>query len=143
MVSITGEKLHLNHIQAAVREAESQSRLPAWQFRIIPDVTGGRYDLLLETRGESGSETQRRAFIEAFDRQLSAVNMEYASKRKTRRLGFPRLFLMRQGWSERSSRADFRTGKRELQYKWPAIRDSWDEASRAEVLLTLDPTERG
>jgi hypothetical protein len=140
MVSITGEKLHLNHVQAAVREAESESRLPVWQFRIIPDIEGSRYDLLLEIQGEAGSEAQQVLFLKAFDQHLATVNIEYASKRKSKRLGPPRLFVMRRGWSERLSRADFKRGKRELQYKWPAIRDSWDDASRAEVLLARDPT---
>lgn len=143
MVSITGEKLHLNHVQAAIREAESRSRLPVWQFRIIPDVASSRYDLLLEIQAEAGSEAQALGFLEAFDHHLSEVNVEYASKRKSRRLGPPRLFLMRRGWSERLSRDDFRNGKRELQYKWPAIRESWDDGSRAEVLLALDPTTHG
>ena len=30
MVSITGEKLHLNQIQAAIREAEQRSRVEVW-----------------------------------------------------------------------------------------------------------------
>jgi hypothetical protein len=139
MVSITGEKLHLNHIQAAVREAEGRASLPVWQFRIIPDVPASRYDLLLELRGEPPSQDQSLGFVEAFDHHLSVVNVEYASKRKSRRLGPPRLFLMKGGWSERLSRADFHKGKRELQYKWPAIRDAWDEASRGEVVRMLDP----
>jgi hypothetical protein len=142
MVSITGEKLHLNQIQVAVREAETQAGLAVWQFRIIPDVAASRYDLLLEAEDDSHSEAQRLGFIEAFDRHLSAVNIEYESKRKSRRLGPPRLFLMRKGWSERLSRADFQRGKRELQYKWPAICDSWDDASRLEVLPVRNDTGR-
>ena len=135
MVSITGEKLHLNQIQAAVRDAEGGGGFQVWQFRIIPDVAGQRYDVLLESHGlPSDATAGGRAFLEAFDRSLSAANVEYASKRKSRRLLPPRLFFMKPGWAERLCRADFRAGKREAQYKWPAIRESWDEASRSDVV---------
>ena len=36
--SITGEKLHLNHVRAAVRAAEDATQVEVWQFRLIPDV---------------------------------------------------------------------------------------------------------
>jgi hypothetical protein len=138
MVSITGEKLHLNQIQAAIREAEQHSQLEVWQFRLIPDVEQSHYDLLIELRGELCSDSHSCAFLGAFDRALSVLNIEYASKRASKRLKPPRLFVMQPGWSERLSRADFRGGKREIQYKWPAIRPAWDDASRAEVLRSLD-----
>jgi hypothetical protein len=133
MVSITGEKLHLNQIQSATRDAERATGLLVWQFRIIPDVPAQRYDLLLETHTPVESPEPTRKFLAAFDASLAASNVEYASKRQSRRLLPPRLHLMRAGWADRLCRADFRSGKREAQYKWPAICDGWDDASRAEV----------
>jgi hypothetical protein len=133
MVSITGEKLHLNQVQAAARDAERETGLLVWQFRLIPDVAAQRYDLLLESHSEPRPPGAARAFVETFDRSLAESNLEYASKRKSRRLLAPRLFLMRRGWADRLCRADFRAGKREAQYKWPALRDAWDDDSRAEV----------
>jgi hypothetical protein len=42
---------------------------------------------------------------------------------------------MRQGWSERSMRADMEaTGKRASQYKWQMLTPCWDEDSRDELL---------
>jgi hypothetical protein len=133
MVSITGEKLHLNQVQAATREAERATGLLVWQFQIIPDVPARRYDLLLETHTPIASPEVARAFLAAVDAALASSNVEYASKRRSRRLLAPRLHLMRAGWADRRCRADFRAGKREAQYKWPAIRDAWDEASLSEV----------
>jgi GH3 auxin-responsive promoter len=137
MVNITGEKLHLNQLQTAARDAERDTGIQVWQFRIIPDVARLRYDLLLETRSPVEAPGAAHRFAEAFDRSLCASNIEYASKRKSRRLLPPLLHLMRRGWADRLCRADFRAGKREAQYKWPAIRDEWDEASRAEVTATI------
>ena len=138
MVSITGEKLHLNQIQAAIREAEERSRLEVWQFRIIPDVEHSRYELLLESYRGLDDDSCGAAFIAAFDQALSRLNIEYASKRSSRRLGSPRLHLMRSGWSERASRADFRGGKREAQYKWQTLRLEWDDLSRGEIIRTIE-----
>jgi len=138
MVSITGEKLHLNQIQAAIREAEDDTKLDIWQFRLIPDIDHSRYDLLVEIRGELGPDAEGLVFLGAVDQALSRLNIEYASKRASKRLGPPRLRVMRPGWSERLCRADFRKGKREFQYKWPAIRLVWDDASRQEVVRCLE-----
>jgi len=142
MVSITGEKLHLNQIQVAARDAEKETGLLLWQFRIIPDVEARRYDFLLETHVDPVPPAAARAFLEAFDASLVSSNVEYASKRKSRRLLAPRLHLMRAGWADRLCRADFRAGKREAQYKWPAICDAWDEASRAEATGSVTDADR-
>jgi hypothetical protein len=139
MANITGEKLHVNQVQAAIRRAEERTGLDVWQFRLIPDVDASRYDLLVERREGLPGDPTWLGFLAAFDEELASLNVEYAAKRASRRLGAPRLHLMRPGWSERLSRAEFRNGKREVQYKWAAIRLEWDAASREEVIRTLDP----
>jgi len=141
MVSVTGEKLHLNQVQAAVREAEDETKLAVWQFRLVPDVAECRYDLLIETREARVEDRVVLAFLRTFDEALSRLNIEYAAKRASRRLGPPCLSLMRSGWSERQCRADFARGKREVQYKWPAIALAWDPASRADVLRNLNAVD--
>jgi hypothetical protein len=138
MVSITGEKLHLNHLQAAIAEAEDETKLLVWQFRFIPDVDAWRYDVLVEFQGTHIEAGADRAFLRTVDGALARCNREYAAKRASRRLGPPRLCVMQPGWAERQCRADFRDGKRDVQYKWPAIRLEWDQASRAQVLEQVD-----
>ena len=134
MLSITGEKLHLNHVLAAIRAAERASGMDVWQFRVIPDVEEARYDVLIEPAGDGGPA---RAFLRAFDVALASENLEYAGKRASRRLAEPRLHLMARGWSERLCRSEFAQGRRELQHKWKAIAHEWDEASRREVVQTV------
>jgi hypothetical protein len=46
------------------------------------------------------------------------------------------------GWSERECRRDFEKGKREVQHKWRAIGDAWDDASRRAVIATHDIATR-
>lgn len=133
MINITGEKLHLNHIQTALRSAEARSLIKVIQFRVIPDVPASRYDVLIETRS-TVCPANAGTFLEAFDRTLAACNVEYAGKRASRRLAPPRLHLMRPGWSQRFAAADISRGKREAQYKWQQITQAWDELDRREAL---------
>ena len=80
-------------------------------------------------------------FLATFDTALASVNVEYASKRASRRLAPPRLHLMARGWSERLCRAEFADGRREHQHKWKAVALEWDEASRLEVARTEELVE--
>ena len=139
MVNITGEKLHVNQIQSALQEAGAACRVDVWQFRMIPDIASSRYDVLVEVR-EATPASDRR-FIEAFDLALRGLNPEYAQKRASGRLGRPRLFVMRPGWSETLCRAEFAGGRRDLQFKWRALADEWDEGSRGAVARSVEELE--
>jgi hypothetical protein len=136
ILSLTGEKVHLDQIQTAIREAERATGLEAWQFRLIGDAEAIRHDLLIEFRNSAPSNLA--AFLRGFDAALAKLNCEYASKRNSKRLAAPRLWVMQPGWSERQCREDFGLGKREHQYKWPAIGDSWNHSSRMEVLALVE-----
>ncbi len=139
MVSITGEKLHVNQILEATRRATESSGVDWTQIQVVPDVEAARYDFLLEpTTGDVPQEGLER-FVQDFDTQLGECNMEYRGKRKSKRLRLPRLYVMRPGWSERIWRADvISAGKRDAQYKWPFIRLEWDERNREDVVQSID-----
>lgn len=136
MASITGEKIHLNQVQAALREAEAETGVGVWQFQLIPDVEACAYDLLVEVPGDRAGLA---GLGPAFDRALGRQNAEYASKRASGRLAAPRVYEMAPGWSERACRAAFVAGKRDFQFKWPAMADAWAPGFRAEVLAPAVP----
>jgi GH3 auxin-responsive promoter len=139
MLSITGEKLHLNHVLHAVRAAERATGLDVWQFRLVADVDAARYDLLVElARPAPGGLLPE--FSRVVDRALAEVNVEYAGKRASDRLAPPQLCLMRPGWSERLCRREFAGGRRDVQHKWNAMCADWDAASRAEIVERVDGT---
>jgi len=142
MLNITGEKLHLNHVVHAVRAAERASGLGVWQFRLIPDVGAARYDLLVELSRPVWTGRELEGFAAAFDRALAELNVEYRSKRASARLLPPRLYVMRQGWAERSCREEFARGRREIQHKWSVMRPEWDDSSRSEILRVVDGLAR-
>ena len=135
MLSITGEKLHLNHLLAALRKAERASGVETWQFRAIPDLDAFRYDVLIEPL-TAIAESAAQTFLAVFDAALAEENAEYAAKRASRRLASPRLHVMARGWAERLCRREFARGRRELQHKWKAVMHEWDADSRREVEWT-------
>ncbi len=132
MVSLTGEKLHSSQVGQAAELAGRELGLVDLQVQLIPDHDKVRYDLLVECDGGIGGAEQE--FAAAFDRHLAEINIEYAQKRRSRRLGPPRPCPMRPGWARRRRRLDVEeSGKRDAQYKWPTIRLQWDDATRAEI----------
>ena len=135
MLSITGEKLHLNHVQDAIQQAKAATGWDVFYYRLIPDVEDSRYELLVEPAGPAPSGSR---FLTQFDTRLGAVNQEYAAKRASGRLHPPLLHVMRRGWGERLCREDFRAGKRDNQHKWVVMTPQWDEQSRQDVERTID-----
>jgi hypothetical protein len=140
MLSITGEKLHLNHVLHAMTAAGHATGLDVWQFRLIADAERSRYDVLVELSSPAGAD-RLRELATRFDRALAAVNVEYAGKRASGRLAPPRLHRMRPGWSERVCRQEFARGRRDVQHKWSVLQEAWDEASRTEVVEGVDVSE--
>ncbi len=138
MVSITGEKLHVNQLRSALRGASRDTGLPVLEFRLIPDEARLRHDLLVEFQADASDQALLLAFLHSVDSNLQSENHEYQSKRASRRLGAPQLWVMRPGWSEEICRAEFRRGHRESQHKWKAVGVDWDAPSRKAVLACLD-----
>ena len=132
MVNLTGEKLHSSQVGQAAELAARELGLVDLQIQLIPDDNKMHYDLLVECEGGIGVVAQE--FAANFDRHLAEINIEYAHKRRSRRLGRPRLWPMKRAWTRRRRRRDIEeSGKRDTQYKWPMIRMQWDDATRAEI----------
>jgi hypothetical protein len=137
MVSITGEKLHVNQVIQAVENVEKSADLRLFCYCLIPDVQTMRYDLVVELEATQPPDTLGR-FLGAFDEALKALNSEYASKRDSGRLLPPRLTLMQSGWSDREKQRQVEVGKRDVQFKWPLIQDAWKSDYDTEVLLVQE-----
>jgi len=134
MVSIVGEKLHVNQALSAARHATAETGVEWVQFRLLPDEEASRHQLLIEFQQTAPSEADRERFIEAFDEGLMEANPEYPTKRKSARLGRPELILMQAGWADGQKAWDVGKGKRDVQYKWKYIDVAWDDHSRGSVL---------
>ena len=102
------------------------------QIQLVPDSENMRYDMLIEAREKIGDDADK--FVEAFDRYLGELNVEYRTKRDSNRLSIPQLSSMRPGWAIRSRRHDVeQLGKRDAQYKWQMLKSRWDTMMHREV----------
>ena len=119
MTSITGEKMHVNHLLLALEEVRRRYDVSVVeQFRVVANVRARRYEIYAEFKGEVARDLLRDEVIPHLDRALAGVNVEYAEKRRSRRLAPPCLHLMRPGWAEEEVLRAAGAGKRDIQYKW-------------------------
>jgi hypothetical protein len=121
MSNITGEKLHVNHLILAMDEVRRRAPLDIEQFRAAPDFAANCYQIYLEVKGRVSHASLKTEVLPLIDSALARVNVEYAQKRASRRLGAPRLHLMCAGWANELSRRQIVSGRRDTQYKWPLL----------------------
>jgi GH3 auxin-responsive promoter len=95
--SLTGEKLTESQVAGAVSQAASRLGLIIGTFTLCPAVRPyPHYVLLAEVKAPLDRSMSSR-FLRAFDDDLGLRNVEYRSKRSSRRLGAPELCLLRPG----------------------------------------------
>ena len=137
MTSITGEKLHVNHVRDAVRQAEDATRVEVWQYRLIPTSTRAattswwsparpastpsapRRSRAPSTRGSAASTWSRREAADAPARRAAA-------RRHAPGLG------------RAAVPGRVRAGAARRPHKWRALVADWDPASRAAVIRTWE-----
>jgi hypothetical protein len=92
---------------------------------MTPNLEHSRYDLYLEleTRewGMGNGEWLQQTLLPAIDQALAEVNIEYAEKRRSKRLHSLCLHLMRPGWCQAELLREAAKGKRDVQYKWKML----------------------
>lgn len=121
MANITGEKLHVNHLLAAVEELRARFNLGVDHYRAVPDLENACYAVFLElTPGEAAEEITNEMVL-ALDQSLARLNVEYAQKRASKRLGAPRFHVVRPGWAEAERRRFINVGRRDVQFKWKIL----------------------
>ncbi len=97
MISITGEKIGEAHVVEAMRRVGASTKLPLAGFSVSAELTDPpRYLFAVELESDVGDATLR-ALLEACDRELGDVNVEYRAKRDSLRLGRPVLVLLERG----------------------------------------------
>src|SRR5262249_29955161 len=100
--NITGEKLSEYHVTRSMEEALRTLDISLTAYSLVPCWNDEQpyYGLFIE-RSDFADRGQAMRLAEVLDQGLSAVNMEYASKRDSRRLGPIRVALMHPGaWHE-------------------------------------------
>jgi GH3 auxin-responsive promoter len=117
VTSITGEKLHVNQLIGAMDRAQRASAVAVQHFRACADVEKSLYVLSVELDGVMPSRESLLQLLQEIDVGLRELNIEYAQKRDSRRLGAPALCVMKPGWFERKAQIILQRGDRDTQFK--------------------------
>lgn len=120
MSNLTGEKLHVNHVLAAIAALQRQFHQPIGPYRLVANAQNLRYELYWEM-ADIPSQDWIEQLLSALDTALAKNNVEYAQKRASQRLNAPCLHRMKPGWAEATQRWAIAQGQREVQYKWPVL----------------------
>src|SRR5581483_3046798 len=121
--NFTGEKLSEYQVVAAMGEVLRELNLTLTTFSLAPcwDDETPFYGLFVE-RGDLAGHDQGRTLIAALEKKLSELNIEYAAKRESARLGPLRLFIIPSGaWQQWDRQRLQRTGGTLEQYKHPCL----------------------
>lgn len=121
--SLTGEKLTEPQINTAMARVVAASGLRPREFQVAP-LWGAppRYVVLVEFDRADPDRDQLQALAREFDRALDDLNVEYASKRKSARLGPAAVGLLRSGEFERMRRERTEDrGRSDAQVKIPRL----------------------
>ncbi len=121
--NITGEKLSEYHVTGAMADVLQELGLNLTAYSVAPcwDDEQPYYGLFVE-RPDLASHEQGRQLVKTLDKRLGEVNIEYAAKRESLRLGPMRLALLPAGaWQAWDRQRLMRTGGNLDQYKHPCL----------------------
>jgi len=121
--NITGEKVSEYQITGAMADVLRNLNVNLTTYSVAPvwDDEMPYYGLFIE-RGDLASREEAVQLTQHLERRLAEINIEYASKRESRRLGSMRLFLLPPGsWIEWDRQRLARSGGTLEQYKHPCL----------------------
>ncbi|MBI3406853.1 MAG: GH3 auxin-responsive promoter family protein [Planctomycetes bacterium] len=121
--NITGEKVSEYHVAGAMSEVLRDLNLTLTAYSVAPcwDEQQPFYGLFIE-RGDLSSKEQGVNLTQALERRLTEVNVEYAAKRESSRLGPLRLQLVPTNtWQKWDRQRLAHTGGTLEQYKHPCL----------------------
>ena len=117
VTSITGEKLHVNQVIAAMARAQRVAGVAVQHFRACADAEKSLYVFSVELDSAMPSRENLLGLLHELDAGLRELNVEYAQKRDSQRLGAPVLCVMKSGWFDRKAQTVFQRGGRDTQFK--------------------------
>ncbi len=122
--SVTGEKLTDHQVSFAMTKTLAQHRLALQSFALAPvwdTPEMPRYALFVE-EAELRGKVDADQFVKTLDEHLHALNIEYASKRETQRLGAVRIAWVPEGfWDRWDQQRREKSGGTAEQYKRPVL----------------------
>jgi hypothetical protein len=138
MLNITGEKLHVNHFMKAFATVKRECGADVTQFRAVPNYAAVGYELFLRVAMDTSREFMRDRVLPLIDRSLGEANIEYRSKRTSKRLNAPRVHVMDRTWEECVRRQALSSGCRDIQYKWRSVATEATELDARHIEYTIE-----
>jgi len=121
--NLTGEKLSEHQVTQAVEQATRSSNhaINAYSFAPVWDDVQPYYGLFIESP-DAVDQTGLQRFLKDLDEALGALNIEYAAKRESERLGTVRVFKLAVGfWANWDRERLSKTGGSPEQFKHPCL----------------------
>lgn len=137
-LNITGEKLHVNHFMEAFNTLKREHDLAVTHFRVVPNHRDVRHEILISLESDVPHEFLRDTVLSHMDQSLSAGNIEYDAKRKSRRLNAPCIHVMDEGWIDDVRKRFVESGHRDIQYKWRAMATEMSKVDASHIMYTID-----
>ena len=135
MLNITGEKLHANHLAIAMHRLAKESGISVAHFKAVPNYTEMCYEILVQISGQELQKDLQDKILPCLDKYLSKANLEYAAKRKSKRLNEPRLHLMDSSWADALRKHYVATRGHDIQYKWQTMTTEISELDKKHMLV--------
>jgi hypothetical protein len=139
VTSITGEKLHADQVIQAMEHAQSAAGLVLQHYRAFADLEKSRYVFLVEFDGATLPKKALSCLLNELDSRLHQLNVEYAQKRESLRLGAPVLWVMKPGWFERKASSTLQRATGDVQFKAQLLSAAPEDSS--EALLIVEKTD--
>jgi hypothetical protein len=138
VTNITGEKLHVNQVIQAMAQAQIAAGIAVQHFRVCADVEKSLYAFSVEFDGVLPDQRQWSRMLEQLDSCLRGLNVEYAQKRDSHRLGAPIFNVMKPGWFERTASSTIEHSGRDVQFKAQLLSSASEDSS--EILFVVEST---
>ncbi|HVK17386.1 MAG TPA: GH3 auxin-responsive promoter family protein [Fimbriiglobus sp.] len=121
--NLTGEKLSEHQVTQAMEAAARRTGLHVHGYSLAPVWSDERpyYGLFIEEPDAADADALKR-FLSEYDKALGELNIEYAAKRESARLGSVRAFVLPAGtWAQWDRERLSKTGGSPEQYKHPCL----------------------
>ena len=127
MTNLTGEKLSVTQVKAAVESAAEAVGAPVEHFRALAMVDAARYEFEVQFGGDGVGAPEATRLLDEIEKRLREQNIEYRGKRDSLRLNAPVLHVMRAGWHDAEKQ---RQGRRLFQSKTVLLKTIESEEER-------------
>jgi hypothetical protein len=137
MLSIIGEKLHVDQFIEVFRRLKVAYSLCITQFRVVANHKDLRHEILIPFDAGASHEFLQDTILPAIDAALSEVNIEYSAKRRSKRLNPPRIHVMAESWQDDVQKHFMKSGNRDVQYKWRAMMTEMSNVDMENIQHTI------